>query len=252
MVITEAQIAQFHKDGYFTTDVVFDAATMDSLRAEFDRLWEIELERAEQADPVTAEIVRLRPFIGQVHTRSEVCAEFVRGPVFQTICRTFIGPDADLYYNQAVMKPPGKGRPFGWHQDSQYIITEPLEYVTCWIAVADTTIENGTIWIVPGMHKQGMLPHIYSDEQNEWQTQFNDSQKIPVELKAGQMAVFSSLLPHSSGPNVSSVTRYAYVPQYHVSGVVTRDTGELTGDQYPLLRDGALAEAVLPTASAAV
>jgi len=246
MVITEAQIAQFYKDGYFTTDVVFDAATMDGLRAEFDRIWQIELQRAEEADAAAAEIVRLRPFIGQVHTRSEVCADFVSGPVFQEICRIFIGPDADLYYNQAVMKPPAKGRPFGWHQDSQYVITEPLEYVTCWVAVADTTVENGTIWIVPGMHRHGLLPHLYSDEQNEWQCQFDDAQKIPVELKAGQMAVFSSLLPHSSGPNVSDMTRYAYVPQYHVAGVINRDTGELTGDQHPLLRDGVPLEGVLP------
>jgi len=183
-------------------------------------------------------MVKLRPFLGHIHSKSELVKKFVTGPVFQEICRTFIGPDADLYYNQAVLKPPGKGKPFGWHQDTQYIITEPLEYVTCWLAVADATVENGTIWIVPGLHKQGLLPHIYSDEQREWQCQFDDSAKIPVEIKAGQMAIFSSLLPHSSGPNVSETTRYAYVPQYHIAAVTKRGTEELVGDQLPLLRDG--------------
>jgi ectoine hydroxylase-related dioxygenase (phytanoyl-CoA dioxygenase family) len=158
--------------------------------------------------------------------------------VFQEICRTLIGPDADLYYNQAVLKPPGKGKSFGWHQDTQYIITEPLEYVTCWIAVGNATIENGTIWIVPGMHKHGLLPHIYSEESREWQLQFDDTDKIPVELRAGQMAVFNSLLPHCSGPNTSNEVRYAYVPQYHIAGVKKRGTDELVGDQFPLLRNG--------------
>lgn len=238
MFPSPAQIEQFHARGYFTTEVLFDAPTMEGLRTEFDRLWQEEIERACEADEITQEMVRLRPFIGQVHTRSEACATFVRRPEFSGICRALIGDDADLYYNQAVMKPPGKGRSFGWHQDTQYVITEPLEYVTCWVAVADATIENGTIWIVPGMHRQGLLPHIYDDEAKEWQCQFDASSKIPVELKAGQMAVFNSLLPHSSGPNTSQTTRYAYVPQYHVAGVRQRESGDLTGDQFPVLRDG--------------
>jgi len=239
MQITETQKKQFRDQGYFITDVVFDAATMSALKQEFDKLWQEEIAEAEKnADEVTVEMTKLRPFLGHIHAKSDFVKEFVTGPVFQEVCRTFIGPDADLYYNQAVLKPPGKGKPFGWHQDTQYIITEPLEYVTCWLAVADATIENGTIWIVPGLHKQGLLPHVYSDEQREWQCQFDDSAKIPVEIKAGQMAVFSSLLPHSSGPNVSETTRYAFVPQYHIAGVTKRDTGELVGDQTPLLRNG--------------
>jgi hypothetical protein len=237
MKITPTQVRQFRESGYFITDVVFDAATLDGLRSEFDRLWQAEIEKSASYDAKSAELVRLRPFIGHVHLQSDFVREVATGPVFQEICRALIGPDADLYYNQAVLKPPGKGKAFGWHQDTQYIITQPLEYVTCWLAVADATVENGTIWIVPELHKQGLLPHIYSHEQHEWQCQFDASDKIPVELKAGQMAVFSSLLPHSSGPNTSDTTRYAYVAQYHVPRVTQRDTGELVGDQFPVLRN---------------
>ena len=38
-MITQAQIQQFHEEGYFLTDVVFDATAMSALKAEFDRLW---------------------------------------------------------------------------------------------------------------------------------------------------------------------------------------------------------------------
>jgi len=64
------------------------------------------------------------------------------------------------------------------------------------------------------------------------------SYKQPVVLRAGQMAVFSSLLPHSSGPNTSGETRYAYVVQYHHGGVKKKGTHEPYGDQVPLLRGG--------------
>ena len=45
----------------------------------------------------------------------------------------------------------------------------------------------------------------------------NDDGAVPVEMRAGQVAVFSSLLLHRSGPNTSrDRPRRAYVPQYHV------------------------------------
>lgn len=239
MVPTASQVEQFHRDGYFTTDVLFDERTLESVRNEFDRLWDENVaEAGKTGDAKAAELARLRPFIGEVHTRSEICKRFCFQPVFQELCRRLIGPEADLYYNQAVCKPPGKGRSFAWHQDNQYGLTDPLAYITCWVAISRATVDNGTIWLVPGMHKQGMLPHLWSDEACEWQCQVDTSFKQPVVLRAGQMAVFSSLLPHASGANVSAEKRYAYVVQYHHAGVKKQGTQEPYGDQVPLLRGG--------------
>jgi len=243
--VTDENIRRYREDGFFITDVAFTETELKDLRGEFDRLWREEVTRAEKGgDARDIDMTKLRPFIGHVHKRSETAADFTRHVVFQEICGALIGPDADLYFNQAVMKPPGKGKAFCWHQDTQYIITNPLEYVTCWVAAARATVDNGTIWIVPGMHKHGLLPHVINPESKEWDCQFDSSWKVPVVLRAGQMAVFNSLLPHASGPNISNETRYAYVVQYHVPSVRHRDNGELAGDQFPMLREGRLAEPV--------
>jgi ectoine hydroxylase-related dioxygenase (phytanoyl-CoA dioxygenase family) len=220
-------------------DGAFAEAELAPVLAEFNRLWEETIREAEATGtPRQAELARLRPFIGQVHTRSAVCERFVRHPVYLDLCRALIGPDADLYYNQAVLKPPAKGKAFGWHQDSQYIITEPLEYITCWTPITRATVDNGTIWILPGEHRRGLLPHVWSQEASEWQCQADTAWKEPVVLRPGQIAVFTSLLPHASGPNVSDETRAAYVVQFHVPLVRHRDKGEPVGDQYPVLRGG--------------
>ncbi len=237
-MITAAQREQFDRDGYFVADVQWDEATLAGVRGEFDRLWQEDIRAAEARGlPKQLELARLRPFIGQVHTRSRVCEAFCRSEPYLDLCRAFIGPDADLYYNQAVLKPPGKGKSFGWHQDSQYIITDPLEYITCWTPISRATVDNGTIWILPGLHKQGLIPHDWSNDANEWQCRCDTAWKVPVVLRPGQVAVFSSLLPHASGPNVSEEVRAAYVVQFHVPGVRHRDKGEPVGDQFPVLRD---------------
>jgi phytanoyl-CoA hydroxylase len=208
--------------------------------AEFDRLHTQAIADAEATgDAALVELARLRPFIGQVHTKSEVCAEFVKSPIYLEACAKFIGPDADLYYNQAVLKPPEKGKSFAWHQDSGYHVTDPLEYITCWTAISRTFVENGCIWIIPGSHKRGLIEHRFDEATREKKpTLENEEGAIPVEMRPGQVAIFSSLMLHKSGPNVSDQVRRGYVPQYHHPNVRSTRTGKPWGDLYPVLRGG--------------
>jgi len=239
-LITSEQIKQFHEQGFFVTQRMFEREQLGEMEREFDRLAEEFVRQAEESgDARTIEIARLRPFIGGAHLISAACAAFVKAPIYVEACKTFIGPDADLYFNQAVLKPPEKGESFGWHQDSGYMATEPLEYITCWTAISDSTLENGCIWVLPGSHKRGLLPHEWSEQTNSRDVAVEDeSSAIPVEMKAGQVAVFSSFTLHKSGPNTSQSVRRGYVPQYHQPGVVEAESGELFGDQFPVLRGG--------------
>lgn len=239
-LISNSQVDQFRERGYFVTEPVFDQSQLDGVTSEFNRLWSDFIQEAERnGDAAGVEIARYRPFIGQVHSRSPVLAEFVKSLIYVEACARLIGPDADLYYNQAVIKPPEKGRHFGWHQDSGYTITEPLEYVTCWTAISRSFVENGCIWVLPGSHKAGVRPHGHNDQDHSWDAKVEDETgAIPVEMQAGQVAIFSSLLLHKSGPNTSSEPRLGYVPQYHVPGAVLTKTAEPWGDQFPVLRGG--------------
>ena len=227
-LITDAEVAQFRDAGYFVTEPMFSATELDAVSAEFDRIWEEEIAAAERsADANRLEYARTRPFIGQAHTRSALLAEFVKAPIYLEACARLIGPDADLYYNQIVIKPPERGKHFGWHQDSGYTTTEPLAYVTCWTAISRTFIDNGCIWVLPGSHRDGVRAHARNEQHRSVDAVVEDELgAIPVEMAPGQVAIFSSLLLHKSGPNTSGEVRRAYVPQYHVPGVRLVSTGE--------------------------
>jgi ectoine hydroxylase-related dioxygenase (phytanoyl-CoA dioxygenase family) len=137
------------------------------------------------------------------------------------------------------MKAPEKGRSFAWHQDSGYVLTRPMEYVTCWTAIGPASLANGCIWVIPGSHKWGYLEHQRDPVTGEKIPRIkDDSAAIPVEVPAGTVVIFSSLTLHRSGANTSSGYRYAYVPQYHVPDVIRVDTGKRFGDLYPVLRGG--------------
>ncbi len=239
-LITPSQIDQFHTLGYFLTDVAFPSSDIQAMSAEFDRLHQLAIDTAiKSGDETAIKFARIRAFIGAMHTQSNIAKAFVKAPIYVEACATFLGPDADLYYNQAVIKPPEKGLSFGWHQDSGYKVTKPLQYITCWTAISDTTLENGCIWVLPKSHKLGLIPHYRDHAAGETKpVSLDETGAIPVPMKAGQVAIFSSLTLHKSGPNTSNTTRKGYVPQYHFPGVVAADTGIPFGDQFPILRNG--------------
>ena len=75
----------------------------------------------------------------------------------------------------------------------------------------------------------------------------NDHGAVPVEMRAGHVAIFSSLLLHRSGPNTSrDRPRRGYVPQYHVPNPILLSTGQPFGDQVPVLRNGEPHHADIP------
>jgi phytanoyl-CoA hydroxylase len=239
-VITARDLGQFQELGYFITPPCLTPAQLSNASAEFERLWQDHIRTVEKTgDEKQIWIARNRAFIGAAHKSSAVLAEICHAPIYLDAAAKLIGPDADLYYNQVVIKSPQPGGHFGWHQDSGYTTTTPLAYITCWTAISRTTVENGCIWIIPGSHHRGLLPHQHNvrDESHD-AVMDNEDGAIPVELAPGQVAIFSSLLLHKSGPNLSRGNRFGYVPQYHHANVVLSENGQPFGDQVPVLRHG--------------
>jgi ectoine hydroxylase-related dioxygenase (phytanoyl-CoA dioxygenase family) len=166
----------------------------------------------------------------------------VRSPSLVDLCADLIGPDVNLYWDQAVYKKPDKPRRFPWHQDNGYTFIEPQQYLTIWLALTDATLDNGCPRVAPGLHKYGTLAHHYVDPLGfECFTDPPAQSAAPV--KAGGAVVFSSLMPHLTGPNLTDAVRKAYIVQYAPAGAYTRtDDGNVPCDdpdrQFPVLRKG--------------
>lgn len=59
-----------------------------------------------------------------------------------------LGPDVVMYWDQAVYERPETDKDFPWHQDNGDGLVMSEEYVACWIALEDSILENGCIWII--------------------------------------------------------------------------------------------------------
>ncbi len=224
--LTPEQARAYSEEGGFVLADAFDAAEVAAVLAAIDPL-EAEAEAALAATPDRAfSIARAGEIVFSPHlvARSEALAAFSRHTVFQQLTRELIGPDVRLYWDQLVYKKPGTADEFPWHQDNGYTFVRPQQYLTCWVALTDATEANGCPWIVPGAHTRGTLVHRWTDLGFECLQRPEGA--IPLEVRAGSIAVFSSLTPHRTGPNLTGSTRKAYILQYAPAGAVMYPRGD--------------------------
>ena len=223
--LSDEQARQYDELGYFLFERAFDPREIQAVMAAIDPL-EAEHERwLRDTHDGQLLIARADAITFTVHlvTRSDVLRKFSTHTVFQNLCHDTLGPGARLYWDQAVYKKPGNPEEFPWHQDNGYTFVEPQQYLTCWVALTDATVENGCPWVAPHRHRMGTLEHTYDGNGLRCLDEVNDA--VPVPAKSGDIVVFSSLTPHRTGPNLTEEVRKSYILQYAPDGAVvhTRD-----------------------------
>ena len=113
-------------------------------------------------------------------------------------------------------------------------MTKAVQTFQGWVALTRTTNNNGTLHVLPGGHQQGFLPYTRLEDTGELSGSLDTTAQITVELQPGQMLVFSGMLPHYSGPNVTDEIRMVYQFCYGIPGTRPADS------VYPVLRENQL------------
>lgn len=218
--ISETQAHAWRDQGFFLLEKAFTAHEVEAVISAIAPLEEQTEAFLGTRENGTYGIARANEITFSPHlvTRSNVLREFSKHQVLVDLVHDLIGPPARLYWDQAVYKKPGNPEEFPWHQDNGYTYVEPQQYLTCWIALTDATVDNGCPWVVPGLHRLGTLEHRLTRLGYQCLDEAPDA--VAVEAKAGSIVVFSSLTPHRTGPNLTDAVRKAYILQYAPDGAV--------------------------------
>ncbi|MEK7412661.1 MAG: phytanoyl-CoA dioxygenase family protein [Planctomycetota bacterium] len=147
--------------------------------------------------------------------------EYALNPHILDLVEQVIGPNIILWGTQIICKPGGDGMAVPWHQDGEYWPIRPLATCTVWIAIEDSTPENGCMRYVPGSHKrQALLAHHHSDRDDLALNQqldagtFDENDAKDDALEAGQMSLHDIYLVNGSNPNRSPKRRAGFIIRY--------------------------------------
>lgn len=221
--LSAEQVQSFHERGFLAGIRILNELQLEGLRSALatlvdpshdgQELW-YEYNRNESTDPNTV----LFHALGAWRV-SEAFHDLLWHLAFTVPAAQLLGGDVRFWHDQLFCKPANHGGVVAWHQDYSYWTrTEPIAHLTCWIALDDSSIDNGCLQYIPGSHRWPLLPitglsgdmlavkKVLTDDQwHQLQSPY------AVELKAGQCAFHHPLMVHGSGENRSSKQRRATV-----------------------------------------
>lgn len=145
---------------------------------------------------------------------------------FVAAAAKLLGGPVRFWHDQIFVKPARDGGVVAWHQDYSYWTrTTPVAHLTCWIALDDSTVENGCIHYVPGSHRWNLLPRgLLADDMDAVLGALTDEQRadfrpVAIELQAGEASFHDPLMLHGSYENRSDRSRSAAVVNVIRDGV---------------------------------
>jgi hypothetical protein len=236
--LTGEQVARFHQDGYLGGVRVLDDAQVDALREQLARLMDpahprhslfYEYHSNESPHPDTVLFHALGAW--RIETAFH---DVLWNPAFLMPASQLLGGAVRFWHDQLFCKPARHGGVVAWHQDYSYWTrTQPLAHLTCWMALDDSTTENGCLYYVPGSHKWDLLPITgLAGDMEAIQSVLTPAQRgafkpVPVELRKGECSFHHALTVHGSYENRSQRPRRATLVNAFRDGVRSASGEEL-------------------------
>ena len=239
-----AQIADFQEQGYLRVGAVFDGEQLTELQSEYDRVFAEARESSQMRNlsssdgEITTEADEELLQIMQVCERSMLFRRLLYDERVLDIAEDLIGPNLQLFHDQALFKPAHHGGPISWHQDNAYWRCEPANLVSCWMTLDDVDVDNGAMQVIPGSHR-GALEHEREDDSLllDHGEQVDDSDAVIVELPAGGIMFHHCQTLHHTARNTTDRQRRAFAIHFMNPGTRRSDATEMeVSFSRPLLR----------------
>lgn len=248
--LSQAQVDSFWTNGYLSIGKILNDEEIAVLRHEYDHEFDRaragetsfrnlaisntdDLETKNKAEKQMLQIMQMCE--RNIHFRKLVYDDRILN-----IIEDLIGPNIQLFHDQALYKPAYHGGPVFWHQDNAYWRCTPPNLVSCWLTLDDVNVDNGAMQFIPGTQFQA-VEHGRAKTTNallDLGDQVGEAQPVVVDLPAGGITIHHCQTLHHTAPNTTERQRRAFAIHFMVPGTRSLRTGEYLGVSFgrPMLR----------------
>ncbi|MDG2025910.1 MAG: phytanoyl-CoA dioxygenase family protein [Acidimicrobiales bacterium] len=145
-----------------------------------------------------------------------------------SVAQQLHGDGMVIDYDQLLAKQPFKDDAvFAWHQDMAYWPdTADRRTATLWLAIDDSTVENGCMrFVPPTIHEEALRPHDpqFGDRGESHAlgtTLLETDAPVTVPIARGDVTVHNETVLHGSGGNSTGGFRRAYILAFRPESTV--------------------------------
>ena len=248
--LKQEQVASFWENGYLIVGKVLEDELIGLMRSEYDA--EFALARSGKR-PVRNLAVTGEDDHGHAEEEQQELLQFMQISEYNVqfhrlvyherildIIEDIIGPNIQLFHNQAIYKPPHHGGPVFWHQDNAYWKCLPANLVSCWLTLDDVDLHNGAMQFIPGSHLRPMIHDQAkgSDVLLDMGKLVDDSEAVVADLPAGGITLHHCQTLHRTAPNTTDRQRRALAIHFMTPGTKSTRTNETIAVSFshPMLR----------------
>jgi ectoine hydroxylase-related dioxygenase (phytanoyl-CoA dioxygenase family) len=219
--LSEAQVAHYHSQGYVIPPYRLAPERAQAMREALDEL--IAANPGVRPEKlVSANIVAKGGGANVEGVRGhQAFADLARDPGILDLVEQVLGPDIILWGCHVFCKPAKEGFETPWHQDGHYWPMRPLATCTVWVAIEESTVENGCLRVIPGSHRDKVThPHLLEDRSDLTlnlrtdEDSFDVNAAVDLELQPGQMSMHDVFLIHGAAANTSGKRRTGVALRY--------------------------------------
>ena len=242
--LSAGQVEAFRRNGFVVPGTRLEAEEAESLGREYDRLF-AEARGSERYRNLAAEggaaqgreedAAEEMLQITQLCERSLDFRRLLYHPLILDVVEDLLGPNIQLFHDQALYKPAHHGGPIHWHQDNAYWRCLPADLVSCWLTFDDVDADNGAMHLIPGSHL-APVEHERGDVLLDAGSDGAESAFV-AELPAGGIMFHHCQTLHHTRPNRTGRRRRAFAMHYMRPGTRSANAGEMPiSFSRPLLR----------------
>jgi ectoine hydroxylase-related dioxygenase (phytanoyl-CoA dioxygenase family) len=199
---------QYERDGYVVVRGVVDPALVEEAKRHVD--WLLEKHPGTRPEQLHNNLMTDDPF----------WVRLVADERLLDVVERFVGPNVALFASHYIAKRPHDGQAVLWHQDGGFWPLEPMEVVTLWLALDETTPENGCLRVIPKshtlslqeMHERKDVDNVLGSEMDL--SQVNEAEAVDILLHPGDIEIHHPNLIHGSHANTSPWWRRGLTIRY--------------------------------------
>jgi len=159
--------------------------------------------------------------LSQTHLYFRWAYDLATHPAVLDAVEAILGPNILVWTVSIFPKHARDPGYISWHQDGTYWRLSSTQVTTAWVALTDSTVENGCMRVVKGSHARPILPHVETwaphnllSRGQEVQAEVREEDATDVVLRAGEMSLHHVNIIHGSNPNRTDGRRVGFAIRF--------------------------------------